>query len=210
MIYHQNVLNYNIKVRGKVFNMNLQENINRIRHMMGINESLLNSIKRRTDFNEDEFYNLLKEWIMRHHTHMGKEENILRSLTALTYDLMQRANLDELEQTDESLILTQFLKDKFYDRISVYYDRLFDGTNDEDTYCFIKHSERYGGLQSRGFSECITGWHKFISKYGSWLPLVDWPNVKEELNNKPPKTQLLLAKPEEGHPFHYYFSIVKT
>jgi len=175
-----------------------------------LNESLNPTLRRRLNFDKENILNNLKGDIMRKNLVLDKEENISQSIFGLVYELFREARLEESEfkNAENVNLLRQYLKDEYYETISQIYDKLFNGTDDQKIYCLIKHSERYGGPKSRGFVECQQGWHYFLSKC-FMLPSVDWPKIKEKLNNNPPNTLLLLASPLQGHPYHYYFSIVK-
>lgn len=213
MTYLLNVSNYNIKAREKVFSMNLNEDIQRIRQVMGLDETIRVDIRRRLNLEQEYILSTLIKSILKSDTSFDKEKNLNRVFFDLANLLLENLSTSEkvLDYDDNEISeVKRILMDKFYQWASELYDKLFEGTEDNETYCFIKHSERYGGLQSRGFSECINGWHNLLKKYGGWLTKVDWPHVKQTLDNSAPKTKLLLANPEDGHPYHYYFSIVKV
>lgn len=189
--------------------MTLLEQINRINSMMGLNESQLPvHIRRRLKLNEDEILQELKGWLMRFHEEGKEEITMSKAFTEATWwsmtPLEEDLYVDEVHQ-----IVKEFLMDKYKDEMLEFQQSLFGGQDDDGVYCFIKHSERYGGLQSRGFSECVNGWYAFLKKYGYWLPHLDWNGIHKKLNEVPSKEPLLLARPLEKHVYEYYFSILK-
>lgn len=191
--------------------MKLQENINRIREVMGINESTLPiEVRRRINLSEEQMRNDLKMWVMRLYKDNKKDIVISRAFRHLTQEILDGSRITDMETYNESIFDTvkKYLFDKYKDEMDRFYDEIF-GDDDYESYCFIKHSLRHGGLQSRGFSDCVNGWNDFLSRYGFWLPHLDWNEIKKKLNDLPPKTLLLLANPLEGHNYEYYFSIVK-
>jgi hypothetical protein len=192
--------------------MNLQEQINRIQEMMGINEeSIPAQVRRRMRFSEDEIVGELKNWVMRSYEGGRKDFTLDKAFDEVTYYIINPAT-DSDEGYDDELIkkVKDYLIGRYGKEMDDLYESLYGGENDQNTYCFIKHSERYGGLQSRGFSDCVKGWHEFLSKYGYWLPHLDWVSIKNELDSLPAGKTMLLAKPLEKHSYHYYFSIVKA
>ncbi len=176
-----------------------------------LNESTLPiEVKRRLNLSEEQIRNDLKKWIMRLSKDYNKDSALSRSFKQLTQELLEMSRITDTEMYNERIFdtLNKYLSDKYKDEMGRFYDEIF-GDNDYESYCFIKHSERHGGLQSRGFSECIIGWNDFLSRYGFWLPHLDWNEIKKKLNDSPPKTKILLANPLEGHVYEYYFSVLK-
>jgi hypothetical protein len=191
--------------------MNLQENIHRIKEVMGINEeSIPSQVKRRMNFSEDTILNQLKNWVMRSYESGRKDLSLERAFDEVTYYIINPAT-DSDEGYDNELLekVKNYLLNRYGKEMDDFYESLYGGENDQHTYCFIKHSERHGGLKSRGFSDCRKGWHEFLKKYGSWLSHLDWNNIKKELDSSPSKKLILLAKPLEGHVYEYYFSMTK-
>ena len=87
---------------------------------------------------------------------------------------------------------------------------MFNSEDDEETYCFYKHSDRHMDmLKNRGFGDCVKGWYNFLSKYGHWFGDIDWNEVKQKMNSNP-QTKILIKKPLENHKYEYYFSVLKV
>lgn len=188
--------------------MNLQENISRIIEVMGLNESNIPpEIKRRIKFIPEKQEYVLKQWIMSSYIPNKKNDTLNKAFLETAYGLIWDSGLGDTEYDKSGIYkkLKEFLKSKYYDQMSEFYDTTF-GQNNKDKYCFHKHSERHGG---RGFSDCVSGWNWFLAKYGNWLPLLDWNEIQDKLNSSPSETKILLAKPLEGHIYEYYFSISK-
>lgn len=193
--------------------MNLQEQISRIQEMMGtINESNLPiNIRRRLDFSRKENLENLKGYIMKFYQPERKDITISRAFYENSHRLLNKIEQEDEDYWDKEIVdaVIDILKSQFKEEVENIYDSLFGGNDDEEVYCFIKHSDRYMRLETnRGFTECVIGWHNFLYRFGYWFPDLDWSEEKDRLGNSPNKT-ILIKKPLEGHPYEYYFSIKK-
>jgi hypothetical protein len=124
-----------------------------------------------------------------------------------SYEIVEPA-ITHLSDEDANKIVQQVsenIENKYKDFILGFIKDTF--SDDNDIYTFYKHSERNGG--GKGFNESIFGWDKFLERFGSWFPDLNWSGIKEKLNSLPRGKKLLLKKPLEGHDFEYYFSVSK-
>jgi len=193
--------------------MNLQEQIYRIQEMMGtINESNLPiNIRRRLNFSREENLENLKEYVMKYYQPERKESTISRAFYENSHRLLNKIEEEDEDYWDKEIVdaVIGILKSQFQEEVENIYDSLFGGNDDEELYCFIKHSDLNMRLEfNRGFAECVRGWNNFLSKFGYWFPDLDWNEEKDRLGNSPNKT-ILIKKPLQGHPYEYYFSIKK-
>jgi hypothetical protein len=192
--------------------MNLQEQILRIQEMMGtINEGDLPlNIRRRLDYSREENLHYLKDYVMRYYQPERKESTISRAFYENSHRLLNKIEQEDEDYWDKEIVdgMKDFLESQFKDEVESFYDSVFGDNDDEEVYCFIKHSDLSPGLKTRGFSECVRGWYNFLSKYGYWFPDLDWNKIREELDANKGKIQLI-KKPLEGHIYHYYFSVLK-
>jgi hypothetical protein len=175
--------------------------------MMGLQESKLpDTVRRRIKLTDENVENKIHEWILKFLTVGTKQVVISKAIGEATFEILSQAGVanDEDESTEVYLDLRKYIQEKYYEKMSNYYDRIIEN-DDNYTYCFYKHSERSGG--GRGFGECLSGWKEFLSRFGGYLPEVNWNEVKTKLNELPNFQRILLAKPLEGHPYEYYFSI---
>ena len=128
-----------------------------------------------------------------------------------SYELLEPGLLHMSDNDADNAIdeLSKKLKDKYGDFIKNYTDEVIS-SDDDETYCFKKHSEEYweNRLTNRGFTECVKGWVPFMDKFGSWFPDLNWNEVKEKLDSNPNK-YILIKKPLENHNYEYYFSVFK-
>ena len=193
--------------------MNLQEQISRIQSMMGlINEDNYPAfIRRRVNIKDEQVLNELKKNILYNLSQKDIDALINNSIRAEAYIIWDSANYDTTEDISKNLYaeIVKVLKNKFHQELVDYYNEMRKNPDDDGVYCFIKHSERYGGLQSRGFTECVYGWYKFLGQYGKWFGDLDWNEVKQKMDEKP-NEDILIKKPLENHIYHYYFSVRKT
>jgi hypothetical protein len=177
-----------------------------------INESDLPLyIKRRLSFSKEEILEDLKEYILRGYEPNKKEVTISKAFSEESYKILNSVELGDNEHLYQEFAtkIKKYLKNEFSEEAESIYDSIFGGNDDDGVYCFIKHSDLNMRLgHNRGFSECVKGWHYFLSKFGYWFPDLDWNQIKEKLDSNTGKL-LLIKKPLEGHPYEYYFSIKK-
>ena len=181
--------------------MNLEQTIRRIL-MEEINSSSLSPyIKRRVDLSDEKIKKILKTEILTDKDINADDEfRLNKIIDNTTGELLKWVNQEEYDDNYDSVY--EHIKNNYSDFILQYFREVFKD-DEEAKFCFIKHSERYGG---RGFTDCFGSWFGFLNGYGSWLPNVDWNKVKEELKTK---DRILLARPLEGHIYEYYFSVLK-
>ena len=183
---------------------NLQESIRRILREELDNNSLSTYVRRVVNLTDENIKKILKGEIAYHSNHRLGGESLDRFLQRITFDtageLTKWFDQEEYDKNFDSV--EKYIKDNYTDFIFDYFNETFK-EDEESKFCFIKHSERYGG---RGFTECTDSWFKFLNKFVSWLPNTDWNKVKEELKTK---DRVLLARPLEGHIYEYYFSVLK-
>ena len=186
-------------------NMNLKKQIRKILKEEYI---LPPNIRRRlTKYSEDDVIHYLKKFTMNYYLMIPNTEDLVKKVCDDTsYEILESALLDS--QDDESNeILKHYSKtlfNNYKDFILNFINYTFKN-DDNNMYIFYKHSEVHGG---NGFSESIEGWNKFLTKYGSWFPDLDWNKIKEKLKNPSIRRELMIKKPgEKNNNMGYYFSI---
>jgi hypothetical protein len=192
-------------VKNPSDNTKLQEQIRRIiREEM----NLLPMVKRRITYNEDDIIYHLKKFTMKYFLRIKDIDELIKFVCGETsYEIVEPA-ITHLSDEDANKIVQQVsenIENKYKDFILGFIKDTF--SDDNDIYTFYKHSERNGG--GKGFNESIFGWDKFLERFGSWFPDLNWSGIKEKLNSLPRGKKLLLKKPLEGHDFEYYFSVSK-
>jgi hypothetical protein len=184
----------------------LQEQIRRIvREEM----NLPSTIKRRINYSEDRVLYYLKKFTMDFFLDFKNVDELIKTVCDNTsYEIVESATLHLSDEEGNKIInqVSKDIADKFRDFILGFIEDTFSD-DDNNTYVFHKHSEKNGG--GKGFVESVTGWNKFLEKYGSWFPDLDWNKVKEKLNSLPNGQKLLIKNPLEGHVYEYYFSVSK-
>jgi len=189
--------------------MNLKESIRRI---LIEETNPIYSALRRVNFTEDTIINHLKRFSLRFLDEIRDTGLLMNKVFNFTsYELIEPgiSHLSD-EDADKAIdIMSKKLKDKYSDLIEDYVNKLISN-DDNDTYCFKKHSDRYMNMKNnRGFGDCVEGWVNFMSKYGSWFPDLDWDEIKEKISSNP-NIYMLIKKPLENHPYEYYFSVLKN
>jgi hypothetical protein len=189
--------------------MNLQETIRRI---LKEETNLLNSALRRVSFTDEDVIHFLKKFSLRFLNDINDMDLLITKVCNFTaYELIEPGLLHMSDEDADNAVdeLSKKLKDKHIDFIKDYINDLIS-IDDNETYCFRKHSDRYMDmLKNRGFGECVKGWVNFMGKYGSWFPDLDWNEIKEKISSNPNK-YLLIKNPLENHPYEYYFSVLKV
>lgn len=189
--------------------MNLQETIRRI---LKEETNLLNSALRRVSFTDEDVIHFLKKFSLRFLNDINDMDLLITKICNFTaYELIEPGLLHMSDEDADNAVdeLSKKLKDKYIDFIKDYINDLIS-VDDDETYCFRKHSDRYMDMRiDRGFGECVEGWVNFMDKYGSWFPDLDWNVIKEKISSNPNK-YLLIKNPLENHPFEYYFSVLKV
>ena len=189
--------------------MNLQETIRRI---LKEETNPLNSALRRVSFTDDDVIHFLKKFSLRFLNDINDMDLLITKICNFTaYELIEPGLLHMSDEDADNAVdeLSKKLKDKYIDFIKDYINDLIS-IDDNETYCFRKHSDRYMDMRiDRGFGECVEGWVNFMDKYGSWFPDLDWNVIKEKISSNPNK-YLLIKNPLENHPFEYYFSVLKV
>jgi hypothetical protein len=179
--------------------------------MMGlINETDISAyIRRRANIDDEKILNNLKKNVLNQISSKDVNYIIYKSIRSESFEIIDNLPNEFLGDADKLYSnVVNMLKTKFHSELVDFYNEMTKFPDDDGTYCFIKHSERYGGLQSRGFSECVKGWYLFLQKYGSWFGDLDWNEVKQKMDEKP-NEKILIKKPLENHIYHYYFSVIK-
>jgi hypothetical protein len=196
--------------------VNIKENINRIKQVMGIitEIELPTSFRRRLNFSEDYVTHLIKGFILRVYQPNKKNVTISKSLQRTAEEVLVGAikgsniSYDDILNSDAVKVVKKELKDRFETFANEYYDSMFNGTDDTNTYIFQKHADRHGG---NGFAASEVGWHNFLKEYGRWFPDLDWNDIKAQLNSDTHKGKLLIKKPNDEHNvYNYYFSVWKS
>lgn len=189
--------------------MNLQETIRRI---LKEETNPLNSALRRVSFTDENVIHFLKKFSLRFLNDINDMDLLITKICNFTaYELIEPGLLHMSDEDADNAVdeLSKKLKDKYIDFIKDYINDLIS-VDDDETYCFRKHSDRYMDMRiDRGFGECVEGWVNFMDKYGSWFPDLDWNVIKEKISSNPNK-YLLIKNPLENHPFEYYFSVLKV
>ena len=189
--------------------MNLQETIRRI---LKEETNPLNSALRRVSFTDEDVIHFLKKFSLRFLNDINDMDLLITKICNFTaYELIEPGLLHMSDEDADNAVdeLSKKLKDKYIDFIKDYINDLIS-IDDNETYCFRKHSDRHMDMRiDRGFGECVEGWVNFMDKYGSWFPDLDWNVIKEKISSNPNK-YLLIKNPLENHPFEYYFSVLKV
>jgi hypothetical protein len=170
------------------------------------------SALRRVMFDDDDIKLHLRKYVFGFQTHkkVADDEFIERASNHAAYEVLEPGLLHMSDEDIHIALdeLTRRIKEKYSDFIKEYKAEVFKNDDDE-TYCFRKHSDRYMDMKKNtGFGDCVTGWIPFLSQYGGWFPDLDWNEIKEKISSEPNK-YLLIKKPLEGHNFEYYFSVLK-
>jgi hypothetical protein len=170
------------------------------------------SALRRVIFDDDDIKLHLREFVLKRQTYkkVADDEFIEDASNHVAYQVLKPGLLHMSDEDNRIALdeLTRRIKEKYSDFIKEYKAEVFKNDDDE-TYCFRKHSDRYMDMKkNEGFGECIEGWSNFIGQYGWWFPDLDWNQIKEKISSEPNK-YLLIKKPLEGHNFEYYFSVLK-
>jgi len=188
--------------------MNLQETIRKI---LIEETNPLNSALRRVNFTENDIIYFLKKFSLKFYDVPDNLDLYVKNVCDNTaYELIEPGLLHMSDEDSRSALknLSQKLKDKYSGFIKDYIDDLVN-SDDNETYCFRKHKDKYMSMNTRGFGDCVTGWVNFIHKYGSWFPDLNWNEIKEKISTSPNK-YMLIKNPLEGHPYEYYFSVLKV
>jgi ABC-type transporter MlaC component len=168
------------------------------------------SALRRVTFSDDKIKHHLKRFSLSLFVDFKDIDELIDKVCNNTsYEVLEPGIL-HMSDKDADKVIDEFaekIKDKYYDFIKNYIDTLFN-QDDDETYCFRKHSDRYMGGDNRGFFECMDGWNTFLIKYGSWFPDLDWNEIKKNMSSNP-NNYILIKKPLENHNFEYYFSVFK-
>jgi hypothetical protein len=164
--------------------------------------------RRLTKYSEDDVIHYLKKFIMRYYLMYPNTEDLVKKVCDDTsYEILESALVDLQQDESNEEILKHYsktLSNNYKDFILNFINYTFKN-DDNNMYIFYKHSEVHGG---NGFSESIDGWNKFLTKYGSWFPDLDWNKIKEKLTHLPIRRELMIKKPgEKNNNMGYYFSI---
>jgi hypothetical protein len=188
--------------------MNLQENIRKI---LREETNPLNSALRRVNFTEDDIIYFLKKFSLKfYNTPDNLDLSVKNVCYDTAYELIEPGLLHMSDEDSRKALenLSQKLKDKYSGFIKDYINDLLN-SDDDETYCFRKHKDKYISMNTRGFGDCVTGWVNFMYKYGTWFPDLDWNEIKEKISTNPNK-YVLIKNPLERHPYEYYFSVLKV
>lgn len=171
----------------------------------------LSSAFRRVNFTDDDIKYYLKKFSLRFLDDYKNINLMIDKICNFTsYELIEPGLLHMSDKDADNAVneLSIKIKDKYGDFIKNYIDEVIS-SDDDKTYCFRKHSDKYMDmLTNRGFGECVKGWVRFMDKYGSWFPDLNWNEVREKLDSNPNK-YILIKNPLENHVYHYYFSVLK-
>ena len=163
--------------------------------------------RRRIDLSDNNIILLLRDRFLREPFIKRRKFNIEDELSEVAYGMMHDAGIYDTEYYTKEIqnAIRDYLIDNFGEYGQNFHDELYNGDDDE-RYIFYKHADRHGG---NGFTEGITGWYEFLHKKGYWLPMIDWPEVKEKLKSMPRGQKLLLSSPGDSNngDWGYYFSI---
>ena len=153
--------------------MNLQEHI---RKVLREETNPLNSALRRVSFTDDNIIFYLKKFSLRFLNEISDMDSLIKEVCHSTsYELIEPGLLHMSDEDSDKALneLSKKIKDKYSGLIEDYVNNLIS-IDDDETYCFRKHSDKYMNMKTnRGFGDCITGWVNFMDKYGSWFPDLD-------------------------------------
>lgn len=170
---------------------------------------------RRIDFDEEKMFDELKKDALRKpifsDTNLSQVVNYAIAELAWTYiqDIYGDDESDEVIEYEKQL--ENYIRSKYEDKLYMFLQDTFtpDGDKEGDRYIFIKHSERFGGLKSTGFSEGFGTWNGLLRKYAYWFPDVNWNKIKSQFD-KQNHTEILIKSPgDRNNNMGYYFSIGK-
>ena len=180
--------------------MNLQESIRRI---LKEEIKIPVSARRRVDLSDEKIKRGIKNHALRIYKFHGVDTVFLHLVfDNVTSDLLAHLNEEMYEETYPKLF--SYIKEKYSDFLSEYVNKTFE-KDEVRKFCFIKHSERWGG---RGFTDCWDSWSRLLNKNGSYVPDVEWDVVKKKLDELPVGQELLISRPNENT-YGYYFSVYK-
>jgi hypothetical protein len=204
--------------------MNLRENINRIKSVMGViaesDSSDINAIKRRIkNVDIDKIVDIKLKRVFNHNDYDFDDfESFLYKTSLMVAGLIfENVDSDDYDYYIYSEMwedCAKKIRNKYRDKIKDYFvkrlQRYKDSENSNISYSFIKHSEpSYNDLKSAGFGESFTDFDYLVDKFGDWVK-VDWDKVKNELDKSDNKLIRLANPGDEGNTMGYYFSVKKV
>jgi hypothetical protein len=158
--------------------MNLQENIQRIKEVMGLQESTIpNELRRRIDVTK------IEKLINKYKLSSFFPDKIINSSVAYVCRMVAGELLsfikDEEEFERQHTILKNFLYNSYGQELTEYFEKRkeeYENREPSDVkYIFIKDN------QGSGFSKEFSYFNDLLNKYGDWID-VDWDEIKNKLD----------------------------
>ena len=189
--------------------MNLQENIQRIKEVMGVisEESIPLQIKRRLDFSSiDEFVD--KSKLVSFMSKGSAESSVRNAISFVVNKLFNKFGFDEDKYEKYSKIISDFLYKKYGSDLRKYFEKkVEDYKNREPSDTVYIFEKDYNG---GGFSRPFLYFDDLVDKFGSWLD-IDWDEVKNKLDGMENNQRLKIADVgDEGNAWGYNFYITKS
>jgi hypothetical protein len=198
--------------------MNLQENINRIKEVMGLEESTIpNELKRRIDLTR------IEKLINKYKLSGFFPDKIINSSVAYVCRMVAGELLSFIKDDEEferqHTILKNFLYNSYRQELTEYFEKRkeeYENREPSDVrYIFMKD------LNGIGFSQGFSYFNDLLNKFGNWIE-VDWDEIKNKLdkiNDYPEDTFTgwhdsrplrISSAGDEGNTWGYNFFIIKS
>jgi hypothetical protein len=187
--------------------MDLREDINRIKQVMGVlydNETYDKGFNQLLEEDSDNNLTKNEKTYCKRRISLGDYDMLMtkRKLTAFTpnhsvdshvgntINLFIEDSLREDMPDEEYLKCYYFLKDYFYgvyeDELTEYFEHKKEKYDNRvpsrERYIFVKHDKPYEISGWRGFTESFDYYDDLVNKFGTWID-VDWDKIKDKLDN---------------------------
>lgn len=197
--------------------MNLQENINRIKEVMGLEESTIpNEVKRRIDVTRIE--KLINQYKL---SSFKPDKRIVSSVVAtcrgVADELMRFINDEDYVRVYD--VLKNFIYNLYGQELTEYFEkRKEEYENRESSDVMYIFKKDYNGS---GFSRGFSYFNDLLNSFGNWIE-VDWDEIKNKLdkiNDYPEDTFTgwhnsrpirISSAGDEGNRWGYNFFIIKS
>lgn len=180
--------------------MSIKRHIRRILREEFTIKDIPASVRRRIDLNDDKIKELLKRNILLKYYNGMDINTLIRDVIDYTIDGLEFTNNELYDIGYEPL--SKYIKENFSSFILKFIDETFE-EEDKTTFCFKKHSERWGG---NGFIECFGSWNSLLRGYGRWFPDLNYKEIKRKLDTT---DEVLIKQPKDKNSMGYYFTIYK-
>ena len=205
--------------------MKLQEDIQRIKQVMGIiNEGTLPSyVKRRVNLNN--FDKLINKYKLAAFDPDESTYDLVKNTVHMVLRDMNFIDMNEEEYNKVYDILTSHLIDIYGDELTEYFkdkkEKYDNRLPSKEIYTFVKHDRPYEVSGWAGFSESFDYFDDLVNRFGTWVD-VDWDEIKNKLDkitdySNAKSGKWISSRPlrissirDEGNTWGYNFSIIKS